>query len=77
MRVPALFDPEIFEANLFAKSFRPKKVGSTFAHRNNIVIFDGRAYHFFLAPHTTAIGIRRAAVAVVKELFPFLRRARL
>ena len=72
MRITALLNPEIFEADFYAKSFCPEEVRAAFVHRNNLVISDFWADPFFLSPDRGAVGPGCCLVPFVEKLSPVL-----
>jgi hypothetical protein len=76
VRVAALLDPEVLDAELLAVTVGPEEVGVALVHRHDVLVVDEGHHPFLLAPHPGAVGIDVAAVAVVEELDPGGRRAR-
>ena len=77
MRVAALLDPEILDAELLAVAVGPEEVRVALVHRHDVLVVDEGQHPLLLAPHPRAVGVDVAAVALVEELDPGRGRARL
>ena len=77
VRVAALLDPEILQAELAAEAIGPEEVGAALVHRHDHLVAHRRGDPLLLAPHRRAVGPGGALVAIVEEAHPGGGRARL
>src|SRR5262249_21256061 len=72
----ALLDPQVLDVELLAVPLGPVEVRVALEHRHDVLVVDERNDPLLLAPDAGAVGIDVAPLAIVEELHPGRRRAR-
>src|SRR5262245_54493386 len=74
MRVAALLDPELVEAQLAAVALGPEQIGVALVHRHDVLVVDVRQHPLLLAPDAGAVRPRARVRALAEQALPLRRR---
>ncbi len=72
MGVAAQFDPQTVQAQDFAKTLGPEKIGAPFVERDDVLVVNLGEYPFLFAPDPGAVRPFVALVTIGEELLPVL-----